>query len=73
MGETPNIEVVFKGSEIRVDGVTYISRKKLEDHPLYTTRGLDDLVANGTIRTYFAHGKTYYAQDDLDRLYAPRS
>lgn len=64
-----NIEVVKKGSEIIVGGTRYISKGRVDDNPLLTSRDLDSLVSSGKVRAFLAHGKTYYCEADLIAIY----
>jgi len=63
------MEVIRKGSEIKVDGNVFISVNQVARNPLYTTDGLDDLVKSGKVRAFQAHGKVYYSKDDLDKAF----
>lgn len=60
------IEVIKKGSEIRVNDETYISMYRIEQNPAYYARIIKELVETGKLRTYPMHAMLYYNVRDLD-------
>lgn len=63
------IEVIKKGSEIRVNDETYVSMYRIEQNPVYYARMVKDLVESGKIRTYPMHAMLYYNLPDLDKAF----